>query len=507
MLVKKSIVEKWYQTDSWVYKNFAYLFQNPLWAKRIPNGFSVCPYFWLNIFSLLIFRPFIVFPIQYFILPIMRLIGKPARIADEAIFKFVKRILKGSADYAPGMGLLAGLVFGFLATMVVGIVIIGVVRGYQFYNYLTLTHAGTFVFWSMASFLALFGVIASHKAITKTECKTMYYLFLWLALFIPAAAFIVPAESWSLVSGFGSGVATFFGLIFSGIWIALTFVAKWAWFGIVVAATWTPVPAFYIPWWGYFVGLAIIGWIVSKSTVYVEEKNINTLRHENPSELYSRFRAMWLSDMLRLIVVGKRWKNDSIVYNEFESYTAAAVVNYRTILFKQTLEKMFGEKLNELQSHFPYVKGGTWEAIVKADVGTDSRFVMYKNGLEQNSDLFPQMDVEKFICTLKQIVNADMNVKRLAAQYRSEDESKRAKAEARKQSWSHVTCLKFTTAIAETVHNVGRGLKTIGSNTVTFTAYMWMLLKAKKQGACPYFKFNAPLPPTAPKKSGVKTHN
>jgi hypothetical protein len=34
MFVNKSIVEKWYQTDSWVYKNFAYLFENPLWSKN-----------------------------------------------------------------------------------------------------------------------------------------------------------------------------------------------------------------------------------------------------------------------------------------------------------------------------------------------------------------------------------------------------------------------------------------------------------------------------------------
>ena len=57
MLVKQSIVEKWYQRDSWVYKNFAYLFQNPLWNKAIPGGFSVCPYFWLNLFSFFIFAP------------------------------------------------------------------------------------------------------------------------------------------------------------------------------------------------------------------------------------------------------------------------------------------------------------------------------------------------------------------------------------------------------------------------------------------------------------------
>jgi hypothetical protein len=57
MLVPENIVKKWYLTDSWVYKNFAYLFQNPLWNKRIPQGRSVCPYFWSALFSLLVLHP------------------------------------------------------------------------------------------------------------------------------------------------------------------------------------------------------------------------------------------------------------------------------------------------------------------------------------------------------------------------------------------------------------------------------------------------------------------
>lgn len=62
-LVSKNIIEEWYQTDSWVYKNFSRLFSNIAWDKEIPKGFSLCPYFWLSILSLFIVQPFIVFPV------------------------------------------------------------------------------------------------------------------------------------------------------------------------------------------------------------------------------------------------------------------------------------------------------------------------------------------------------------------------------------------------------------------------------------------------------------
>lgn len=58
-LVSQSIVSRWYSRNSWVYTHFSYLFQNPVWSKNVPGGFSLCPYFWLALFSMFIFRPMI----------------------------------------------------------------------------------------------------------------------------------------------------------------------------------------------------------------------------------------------------------------------------------------------------------------------------------------------------------------------------------------------------------------------------------------------------------------
>ena len=96
MLVKRSIVEKWYQRDSWVYKQFSCLFSNPLWNKKIPNGFSVCPYFWLSLFSFFIFHPFFVAPIQYIIIPIIKGIGAPAKAVDKWLFNHILITFSGN---------------------------------------------------------------------------------------------------------------------------------------------------------------------------------------------------------------------------------------------------------------------------------------------------------------------------------------------------------------------------------------------------------------------------
>ena len=45
--VSTDCIDKWFTKDSWVYKNFEYLFRNKLWYKsRLPQGFSLCPYFY-----------------------------------------------------------------------------------------------------------------------------------------------------------------------------------------------------------------------------------------------------------------------------------------------------------------------------------------------------------------------------------------------------------------------------------------------------------------------------
>lgn len=58
-LVSLNRIKTWYTHTSWVYQSFAYLFKNPLYDKPLPQMAAVCALFWMAIFSIVIFRPFV----------------------------------------------------------------------------------------------------------------------------------------------------------------------------------------------------------------------------------------------------------------------------------------------------------------------------------------------------------------------------------------------------------------------------------------------------------------
>lgn len=77
-LVPPSTYAAWFRKDSAVFRSFQYLFVNPLWQKRVPSGFSLCPYWWAAVFSLAIFRP-LVFAVLGF-RAVVRTVGLSALI-------------------------------------------------------------------------------------------------------------------------------------------------------------------------------------------------------------------------------------------------------------------------------------------------------------------------------------------------------------------------------------------------------------------------------------------
>jgi len=110
MLVSSNIVNRWYQKDHWIYKQFSFLFNNPLYQKKIPGGFSVCPYFWLSLFSFFIGRPTIY----------LLLLGKWVLSLLWSLIKPVSRIFNIPAIYvanALGCGLIGFLLYRGVSDM------------------------------------------------------------------------------------------------------------------------------------------------------------------------------------------------------------------------------------------------------------------------------------------------------------------------------------------------------------------------------------------------------
>lgn len=493
MLVKRSIVEKWYQRDSWVYQNFAYLFKNPLWQKSIPNGFSVCPYFWLNIFSFLVFRPFFVFPIQYLILPMIRLIGRPAHAVDEFIHKLLKKFT--GCNYHSGVGFLALFTGTFLLSL---LCLIGIYtyRGLQqFYPYVTSTTLGTFAFWSIASFVSLWGIIALHKKITDTECKTINYLWVWLILFTIGIFVFVPSEFAYGTGVFFKTLGSVIWTVLSAIWIGLCFIAKWIWAGIA----WTPVKSLFIPWWGYILLATVGSWVGQKLFHSTQLPDANTkTQTESEEEFQKRCKQAWISLFVRTLNCNRFFKKGKVfkdfLYEELESsFHVEGAQLYQHGIYEKAFEIMYKEEWDTLKKSYPFFNREQWKNIESIG-SSDVRFnFLFEATGEVTSELsFDLYDYKKILKSVVKLPEFKKVIDLYAAQQKAIDDAKRAKREAKRNSWSHIMCMRVTGALNNGFTRTGKGIAWGAIQCWTFLCYMWMLVKAKKQGACPYFKFTDP---------------
>lgn len=493
MLVKRSIVEKWYQRDSWVYRQFSYLFKNPLWSKRIPSGFSVCPYFWLSLFSFFIFRPCVVAPVRYVFSPLIRGSGKPAKCLDTQANKILRKIRWiGDTDLSPGSAVFSFLtlflmvVFLGAGLLVPGIKIVDL--GKYLYAQYDGNNLGIFSYWSSISFAGLFGVIGLHKAFTKTECKTLYYMFVWLAVFIIGSFVFIPHDVFNGLSVIGLGLwmtLKFLGFVL-GVFIA------WASVNIFIGLKWLflfrPIYFLPLPWWSYVVIFTLIGYIASYAfTAY------DTRASETPAGIL-KFRNAWLGIFSRILYASDSFKNGDVFQNLFmdEDFIKACCV-MRQSLYDSAFEIMFKEQLDILQNDYPRLKVGGWKAILE----NNGLYVWdWFSELNKQLEHVPKeriiFDTTKFMDALCEAIK-DPTIRQeldhMAKYYRDNTKTAIRRREARLNSWHHKACLKATTAIASFVNNVGRGIGAILGNIVVFIAYMWMLAKAKKKGVCPYFQF------------------
>lgn len=502
MLVKRSIVERWYQTDSWVYRNFSFLFKNPLWSKQVPAGFSVCPYFWLSLFSFFIFKPFFVAPIHYGIRPILRLFGKPAAAIDGLCRKLLTKIIGDSSKFeVPGISIFATLLLTALVTCVGVLLTFGVIKLVALYAYLQGFSAGIFAFWSGLSFIVMWITLGIHKGVTNTDCKTMNYLWVWLVLFLVSCSIFVPTEIISIITSFASGIGIIAKSVGVVIWKGICYCGT----GIAIGATWIgKMFMFLLNWklWAFLVCplvvITVIGWLGDKVLSFLDRKQKDNLLQVNPQELYAQYRESWISLFIRILMASSYWKNGDIFENlPHHKKKACCLLKYS--LYRAAFEKMWKDKLDILQVKYPTTKWNELKNTLRYQ-NTKIRFSELEEALVDKYDVF-NFDADSFGFAIYEVINSPPwknEIELLAESYRKQDERKKERREARKHSWAHMTCLKFTTTLDNGASSVGRGLKKLCKlvwwvicEVGTFFAYMWTLLKAKKQGACPYILFKS----------------
>lgn len=58
-LVPAPVYSAWFSRKSRLYSAFTYWFNNPLWQTSVPNGFSLCGYFWMAVAAVVLLRPLV----------------------------------------------------------------------------------------------------------------------------------------------------------------------------------------------------------------------------------------------------------------------------------------------------------------------------------------------------------------------------------------------------------------------------------------------------------------
>jgi uncharacterized protein YerC len=176
------------------------------------------------------------------------------------------------------------------------------------------------------------------------------------------------------------------------------------------------------------------------------------------------------------------------------SYLNRAAYSYRDTIYRKALEIMMANKLEQLKTSYPVLKYDLWENFAKNN-NIEGRFRRLDTILDGVTTPNLEFTTEDFGKAIKQAVETpeiksflDMMV----AEFDRKDKETKARVEAKKTSWATVTCKRVTTALTYGANAFGRTLKNVFVQIGTFLAYLWMLVKAKKQGACPYFKFTNP---------------
>lgn len=495
MLIKRSIVERWYQTDSWVYKNFAYLFKNPLWNKSIPRGFTVCPYFWLSLISLFLFRPLVVSPVRYIFMPIIGFLGKPASAIDSTLFNiFIKMGLAKEQNRSEGMGLLFAFLFAIILASVGFVVWMLVLWLKKFYPFFTKNSVpGMFSFWATVSLIGLLAMIGLHKKLTDSACKVVNYLYLWFALFIVSSIVFIPHQ----IKAGASIVAKF---LWSEVIIGWSWIVDGShWVGHIawVVFTWIPIHVLYLPWWAYLLILTVFGYFADRILGFFEQQIASPEEPLDETQFQERNRYLWTNLIFKTLMADPYYKSGKIFYDpenydvyDGSKFMDAACLTYKDMILRKAVETLFSNELDELQKQHPnpsrfqmiaFKCNGSWLSRVE--------YLLDNTGVKFD---YRTSDLRRIIASVTKTPQiAKLLSEAIEILYKESTEINRRK-EIRKNSWSHQTCIKITHVLGRLAESVGSKIKWTIVQVWTLMSYLWILVKAKKQGACPYFQFTEP---------------
>ncbi len=276
-LVNDKVMHRLKDKNGFIYKNFAYIFQNPLWnAAEVPKGFWICPYYWMSLlvgffFMRLFFVPTLlgigkvaqVFPLLNGLYNKLILMGmKKCKVDQDTIVKTEKKPLSGlmiSAVVLFVLALLLVILYGLYNLLFVTIPHLFMKLVAFVPIYLQNIGSGHRGYISVTYAISLFIVFCVCKIVNenKSNSKCRPYVYFKLGLFATFmhAIYMFREELWITITG----IWRFITVFFSCAWECIT-VDAWGWLtsafhttcsGIYSAATFSPF--WGLPMWAVII--------------------------------------------------------------------------------------------------------------------------------------------------------------------------------------------------------------------------------------------------------------
>jgi hypothetical protein len=319
VLVPEKVVRPWYVEGNFIYENFKYIFQNPLWKKKtLPGGMSVCPYFWTSLLiGFVLFRLLLV-PSILFLGKIVSLFGKPFILLDRLFCKMYYKIFKNrcpdlaflwEGEPRVGVGALSNIIFfivGFLLLIVTGAVwhLTCVFIKDIYLTQIWPNPIRAIMFWWAIVGAVLVGIVVKYR-LQLSNCRVQWYLPVWMLVTIILTAILTPGlwgELLTLAARLLIVISVFLWFIITTVaWalkVAILWVCKALMFVVVGLCAIIVGNIILLAWAAAFV---VFFAALSKICDWIESKRINKQKSKIGAPDFSNY-AVTRSDWSWLII-------------------------------------------------------------------------------------------------------------------------------------------------------------------------------------------------------------
>lgn len=415
MLVSQNIVNRWYNKNHWIYRQFAYLFKNPLWSKTIPNGFSVCPYFWLALFSAFLFKPFFVFPLY-------------------GLSRLLRPIFAKSGEIAVGIG----------ATMLLSAAILLVYMVYDTFDWFYPITAAT----TIVLFFSSWHDAKQYKFQHEKHSPKLLIPFLPSVAIGTVLFFVDNLEFWKWMSGY------------KAIWNSILEIPS------LIVSLFTFKMFFDFP----FVPAILITLATSSAAIFVSEKVSNYLK----SKEIKNKEKMTIEEYNNIYLYP--FFDEMMVEDAVEKHQLLHLTNEQMNAFKKEYLELLHKKL---PSNWKEMIGRKMEIVLDAN-DDFTAFSRFRDELAYSPRTTTvNEELNSIICDVR--IN-DVEINQLIEKYNDISTKNHLKR------ISQMTCIK-NTRIDKICETIETHWFKIYVEIKTVVAYLSTLIKAKKQGWCPYIRF------------------